>query len=178
MSVQLSPMRAPAHLPLSLALLAALAGTGAQAGSTALSQPATERQGKAGGALAVPMAAAARPASSTPSLGEAFGPSTEAQISLAEHLRTRGAIFYGAFWCQHCFRQKVLFGQEAGDRLPYVECAKDEAGARVCEAAGVSAYPTWVMGQERLVGVQTLRELATWSGYSGSMDFGSQSKGR
>jgi hypothetical protein len=105
--------------------------------------------------------------SSTPSLGEALKPSTPEQLALAEHLRQRGAIFYGAYWCTHCFRQKNLFGQQAGNRLPYVECAKDQAGADKCDAAKVQAYPTWVMDQERREGVQTLEELAIWTGFDG-----------
>lgn len=119
----------------------------------------------------------ARAASSTSSLGEAFGPSSPAQIALAEHLRSQGVVFYGAFWCQHCFHQKVLFGQQAGNRLPYVECAKDDAGARACKAAGVMAYPTWVMGDQRRVGVLSLKELAAWTQYKGPADFSARKPG-
>lgn len=120
---------------------------------------------------AAPLRAAAPTPGSATSLGEALGPSTPAQVALAEHLRRVGVIFYGAYWCQHCFDQKVLFGQQAGDRLPYVECAKDQDGARACAAAAVEAYPTWVMGKQRRVGVQSLQQLATWSGYSGPSNF-------
>lgn len=105
--------------------------------------------------------------STSPHLGEASTPSTPAQLGLAEYLRAKGVIFYGAYWCPHCFHQKVIFGQQAGNRLPYVECAKEPAGAQVCEAAGVTAYPTWVMGKERRVGFQTLEELAAWTLYPG-----------
>ncbi|MFZ0407570.1 MAG: hypothetical protein WAM11_05605 [Cyanobium sp.] len=105
--------------------------------------------------------------SSTPSLGEALKPSSPEQIALANHLRQQGAVFYGAYWCSHCFHQKNLFGQQAGDRLPYVECAKDQAGADKCDAAKVRAYPTWVLGNERREGVQTLEELAFWTGFPG-----------
>ena len=142
------PLSASFPLPLALTagLLLGLAGTPAHAGAAA--NPTT-----------------------TPSLGEAFGASSPAQIALAEHLRSQGVVFYGAFWCQHCFRQKVLFGQQAGNNLPYVECAKDAAGAQACSAAGVEAYPTWVMGNERKVGVQTLQELATWTQYQGPTGF-------
>ena len=105
--------------------------------------------------------------STSPQLKDAAAPSTPAQLGLAEHLRAKGVIFYGAYWCPHCFHQKVIFGQQAGNRLPYVECAKEPAGAQVCEAAGVTAYPTWVMGKERRVGVLTLEELAAWTLYPG-----------
>ncbi len=170
------PLTARLALPLTLAvgLLFGLNGASVQAGTTSAAQAA--------GASAPPAqrpTTAARPSggSSTPSLGDAFGPSSADQIALAEHLRSRGVVFYGAFWCQHCFHQKVLFGQQAGNRLPYVECAKDEAGAKACSAAGVVAYPTWVMGKERRVGVQSLQELAAWSGYKGPASFGSGKPG-
>lgn len=164
-------MRLHARLPLPLALAAGLSlglsGASVQAGTISTA--------RAAGAATPPAqpspSAAAKPASTTSSLGEAFGPSSPDQIALAEHLRSQGVIFYGAFWCQHCFHQKALFGQQAGNQLPYVECAKDEAGAQACSAAGVMAYPTWVMGKERRVGVQSLQELAAWSDYKGPASF-------
>ncbi len=124
-------------------------------------------------APAAPSSAPLPGSSSTPSLGQALKPSSPEQIALANHLRKQGAIFYGAYWCTHCFRQKNLFGQQAGDQLPYVECAKDQAGADRCNAADVRAYPTWVLGNERREGVQTLEELATWSGFAGFGSSGS-----
>jgi len=106
-------------------------------------------------------------ASSTPSLGEAMQPSSPEQLALADHLRRSGVLFYGAWWCPACFKQKDLFGQQAGNRLPYVECDKDQPGRDRCQAAEVKAYPTWVLKGERRVGVQTLEELKRWSGYAG-----------
>ena len=125
---------------------------------------------------AAPSSAPLPGASSTPSLGQALKPSSPEQIALANYLRQRGAIFYGAYWCTHCFRQKNLFGQQAGDQLPYVECAKDQAGADRCNAADVRAYPTWVLGNERREGVQTLEELATWSRFAGFGSSGSKAQ--
>jgi len=164
-------MRPSARLPLPLALVAGLtlglSGAPAQAGGSA----AAATTGAAAPAARLTPTAAAASSSSTPSLGEAFGPSSPDQIALAEHLRSKGVIFYGAFWCQHCFHQKALFGQQAGNRLPYVECAKDAAGAQACGAAEVLAYPTWVMGKERRVGIQSLKELAAWTQYTGPANF-------
>jgi hypothetical protein len=105
-------------------------------------------------------------ASTTPTLGEALAPSSGDQLQLTEHLRRIGAVFYGAWWCPACFRQKSLFGQQAGDRLPYVECDKTSEGRERCQAAGIKAYPTWVLGSRRVEGVQTLEELKRWSGFS------------
>ena len=107
-------------------------------------------------------------ASTTPHLGEALRPSSAEQRALSEHLRRRGAIFYGAWWCPACFQQKNLFGREAGNRLPYVECDKTDQGRARCERAGIRAFPTWdLAGQPRLEGVQSLSELKAWSGFSG-----------
>ena len=113
-------------------------------------------------------AQAAAPGSSSGNLGEAVSPSTPEQLALAEHLRQRGAVFYGAWWCSHCFHQKNLFGTEAGRLLPYVECDKEEAGRQRCAAANVGAYPTWVLGGERKEGVQSMKELIQWSGFKGA----------
>jgi len=111
----------------------------------------------------------ARPAagSTTPTIGEALKPSSAEQLALSDWLRQRGVIFYGAWWCPACFQQKNLFGQQAGNRLPYVECDKEEAGRQRCAAAEVRVFPTWVLGGQRLEGVQTVEELKSWSGFPG-----------
>ncbi len=110
-------------------------------------------------------------ASSTASLGEALAPSTPEQKALSEHLRAKGAIFYGAWWCPACFQQKNLFGKEAGNTLPYVECDKSDDGRARCMAAKIRAFPTWELaGKERREGVQTIEELKLWSGYRNGTD--------
>lgn len=117
--------------------------------------------------------AAAPPASTSPGVGEPWRASTAEQVALGNHLRAAGAIFYGAWWCPACFQQKNLFGKEAGNRLPYVECdpktpppPRPGEGRQRCLAAGIRAFPTWVMpGRPRLEGVQTISELAAWSGF-------------
>jgi hypothetical protein len=108
-------------------------------------------------------------ASSTPTLGAALQPSSAQQLALVDHLRRTGVVFYGAWWCPACFRQKNLFGQEAGNQLPYVECEKTEEQRQRCTKVGIGAYPTWVLGSQKLEGVQTLERLAQWSGFRGSM---------
>jgi hypothetical protein len=92
-------------------------------------------------------------------------PSTAEQLALVEHLRRVGVVFYGAWWCPACFKQKNLFGQQAGNQLPYVECEKTDEQRQRCERSGIGAYPTWVMGSQRLEGVQTLERLGQWSGF-------------
>ena len=111
-------------------------------------------------------AAAGQEATTTPTLGPAMHPSTAEQLALVEHLRRQGVLFYGAWWCPACFKQKNLFGQQAGNKLPYVECEKTEEQRQRCEKDGMSAYPTWVHGDQRLEGVQNLERLGQWSGFS------------
>jgi hypothetical protein len=92
-----------------------------------------------------------------------FPPSNPEQKALSLELQAKGALFYGAWWCPACHQQKVLFGEAAIATLPYVECDKTKAGRQRCKAAGIKAYPTWVMkNKPRLVGVQSLEELKTW----------------
>jgi hypothetical protein len=126
--------------------------------------------------LAVPAAAVAGPLalaqsgagghSTTAGIGEALAPSGPAQIELGDHLRQQGYLCYGAWWCPACFRQKSLFGQQAGNRLPYVECDRSDEGRQRCDAAGIRAYPTWVKGAQRREGLLSLEELARWCGWT------------
>ncbi len=118
-------------------------------------------------ATASSAAGSASSGSSSPHVGERLKASNAEQKALSEHLRRRGAVFYGAWWCPACFQQKNLFGKEAGNRLPYVECDKTDAGRAICQAANIRAYPTWDLpGKPRLEGVQSLDELKSWSGYN------------
>ncbi len=114
----------------------------------------------------------AREATSTsPRLGEALSDSNADQKALSAHLKSKGAVFYGAWWCPACFQQKNLFGKQAGNALPYLECDDDEGGRERCQAASIRAFPTWEMeGKPRLEGVQSLDELKTWSGFPASAE--------
>lgn len=93
-------------------------------------------------------------------------PATPYQQALARHLTASGARFYGAYWCPHCQEQKEMFGSAAAS-LPYVECDSKGVNPRPerCEAAGVRAFPTWVINGEKREGVQPLDELARLSGF-------------
>jgi uncharacterized membrane protein len=99
--------------------------------------------------------------------------STDAEIQLAEHLTEIGAVKYGAFWCPHCYDQKLLFGKEAFSKINYVECDPQGKNPQpnACTEAGVQSYPTWEINGEIYRGTQTLEELAEASGYTGPTDF-------
>ena len=93
--------------------------------------------------------------------------SSPEQLALSRHLQAIGALFYGAWWCPACTRQKTLFGEQGAQVLPYVECDKQPGDRERCAAAEIKAFPTWELkGKTRLVGVQSLEELKSWSGYN------------
>lgn len=86
--------------------------------------------------------------------------------AIAQCLKEKGVIFYGAFWCPHCKAQKAAFGS-AVQYLPYHECSTPDASGMLpdCQAAGVQEYPTWVFPDgSRLTGVQDPEVLAEKAG--------------
>ena len=100
--------------------------------------------------------------------------SGEAEIALAQHLKQIGAVFYGAWWCPHCNEQKQLFGKEAAQYVPYVECstADRQSQTPICQENGIEGYPTWEINGQRLpTGTKSLEELAQVSGYQGPQNF-------
>jgi uncharacterized membrane protein/glutaredoxin len=104
-------------------------------------------------------------------VGSKSGPS---EIALAKHLKSSGAIMYGAWFCDHCHEQKQLFGREAAkNELPYVECNEQGKNAQiaVCSKEGITGYPTWGINGKKYTGVQTPEKLAELSAYGGPKDF-------
>src|SRR5579871_5037275 len=57
--------------------------------------------------------------------------------TLASCLKSRGVLFYGAFWCPYCAKQKAAFG-DAASLLPYVECSNPDGRTQtaICAAQG------------------------------------------
>jgi len=92
-------------------------------------------------------------------------PSKPSQLDgFAKCLKDKGAIFYGAFWCQHCAAQKAMFSKSV-KYLPYVECSTPDSRGqfKVCIDAGITTYPTWQFNAsttDRLTGVIELAQLA------------------
>ena len=99
--------------------------------------------------------------------------SSPEKIKLAEHLTKRGAVMYNAYWCPHCHDQKEMFGKEASEKLNLVECAKDGFNSQIelCEAKGITGFPSWEINGSIDSGVKSLEELAQLSNYKDSKDF-------
>ena len=98
------------------------------------------------------------------------GPEDPQLQALAIHLTQTGAKFYGAYWCPRCQEQKTVF-EASAKRLPYVECSSGGRGSALtapCVKKKIRSYPTWIIGEQRLTGLQTPRALAGASGFKWS----------
>ena len=91
-------------------------------------------------------------------------PASGPHLALAQCLKDKGVVFYGAFWCPHCRAQKALFG-DAMPALPYVECSNpDQSQIQLCTDKGIHNYPTWKFADGgELTGEQQLATLAASS---------------
>lgn len=99
--------------------------------------------------------------------------SGEAEIALAKHLKAIDAKEYIAWWCPHCHEQKQLFGKEAYEFVPHVQCAPDgeNGDPKACEAAKIQSFPSWDIKGKRYMGVLSMAKIAEYSGYSGPSNF-------
>ena len=86
--------------------------------------------------------------------------------TLASCLKSHGVLFYGAFWCPYCAKEKAAFGDAAG-LLPYVECSNPDGRSQtaICIERGIRKYPTWVFPDgTRVVARLSPQELAQKAG--------------
>jgi histidinol phosphatase-like enzyme len=92
--------------------------------------------------------------------------STNKLDAFAQCLKKQGVVFYGAFWCPHCQREKALFGSSA-QYLPYTECSTPDGQGQlqICINNNISSYPSFVFADgSRLTGETPLADLAAKSG--------------
>lgn len=81
--------------------------------------------------------------------------------ALAQCLKNKNVVMYGAAWCPHCQNQRAAFGQSF-QFVPYVECPDNVS---LCQTKGIEGYPTWIFPDgSRLVGEQQLDILASHAG--------------
>ena len=80
----------------------------------------------------------------------------------AKCLSDKGAVMYGTDWCGKCQEQKGLFGKSFG-HIDYKDCDTYKA---LCNTAGVSSYPQWIINGTRYRWVQSLASLASYTGCS------------
>lgn len=78
------------------------------------------------------------------------------EVTFANCLTNKGVIFYGAYWCPACQKQKEILGDNLKD-INYFECEDDK---QTCMDEGIKAYPTWKMNDKSYMGVKSLKELS------------------
>jgi glutaredoxin len=95
------------------------------------------------------------------------------ETALVEYLAAKNVIFYGAYWCNHCQKQKSLFGATAAAKLTYIECSVDgdNSQRKLCKERNIKMFPTWEIDGKYYPGAKDLKELAKLSGYQGPTDF-------
>ena len=119
------------------------------------------------GNMGVPTGATTKLTQEASSTVPASGP----HLALVQCLKDKGTVFYGAFWCPHCKKQKELF-TDAASALPYVECSTLDGNeqTQICKDKGIHSYPTWKFADGgELTGEQQLATLAASSSCSLSL---------
>ncbi len=93
--------------------------------------------------------------------------STKDTIKLAKYLKDRGVVKYSAYWCPNCLNQSELFGRQAYKELNVVECANDgkNSQTQLCIDKKIKGFPSWEINGKIILGVLTLKELSTLTGY-------------
>ena len=93
--------------------------------------------------------------------------STNETIKFAKYLKDSGVIKYSAYWCPNCLNQSELFGKQAYKELNVVECANDgkNSQTQLCIDKKIKGFPSWEINGKIILGVLTLKELSTLTGY-------------
>ncbi len=88
-------------------------------------------------------------------------------IKFAKYLKDSGVIKYSAYWCPNCLNQSELFGKQAYKELNVVECANDgkNSQTQLCIDKKIKGFPSWEINGKIILGVLTLEELSTLTGY-------------
>ncbi|MBU2441956.1 MAG: peptidylprolyl isomerase, partial [Nanoarchaeota archaeon] len=88
------------------------------------------------------------------------------QVNFAECLTKNNVVLYGAFWDSSTKTQKSAFGADFA-KLNYVECGIEgdyRAQSQKCADAGILAYPTWKIDNEKHMGVMDKTHLSALTG--------------
>jgi len=89
-----------------------------------------------------------------------------AELGFTECLKSKGAVLYGAYWDSSTKTQKEYFGADAVN-INYIECGIQgdyRAQSEICKEAGIQAYPTWIIGNDKHMGILEIKQLAVLTG--------------
>ena len=89
------------------------------------------------------------------------------KTSVAQYMTENNVEMYGTFWCPACAKQKEIFGNSF-KHIDYVECDErgKDAQPEKCDINNIVSYPTWIIYGEKIVGVKTIEQLASLSGFN------------
>jgi hypothetical protein len=73
------------------------------------------------------------------------------------------SVLYVQTGCIHCKEQEDLFGTNVRF-LNIIDCIKPE-NKQICIDAGIEGTPTWIINNQKYVGVKTINELKELTGY-------------
>ena len=90
------------------------------------------------------------------SAGNPTIPSEQVSRYIGEH-----SILYVQTGCIHCTEQEELFGENV-KYLNMIDCLQD---TQACINASIDATPTWVINNEKYVGVQSVEKLKQLTNY-------------
>lgn len=85
---------------------------------------------------------------------------TSATEDFTKCLNNTGAVMYGTSWCHYCQQEKTMFAPYF-EYITFVDCDLDKQD---CVRHGVDSYPTWIINNKTLVGLQSVKQLASASG--------------
>ncbi len=89
-----------------------------------------------------------------------------AELGFTDCLKSKGAVLYGAYWDSSTKTQKEYFGADAAN-INYIECGIQgdyRAQAEICKEAGIQAYPTWIISNDKHMGILEIKQLSTLTG--------------
>ncbi|CAE7946504.1 EMB2247 [Symbiodinium sp. KB8] len=93
-------------------------------------------------------------AASSRSLPQVRQESSQRAMTVARKLEEKRAVLFGAYWCPYCDQERQALGREVFDGrkeyVRYVECDPrgENAQPGLCQAAGVTSFPTWAVAVE------------------------------
>ncbi|MBW2991002.1 SurA N-terminal domain-containing protein [Candidatus Woesearchaeota archaeon] len=88
------------------------------------------------------------------------------ELEFADCLTAKEAVLYGAYWDSSTKKQKDMFGTDI-NKITYAECGVQgdyRAQEVACSEAGIMAYPTWVIDEQKHMGILSLEQLSSLSG--------------
>lgn len=93
-------------------------------------------------------------AASSRSLPQVRQESSQRAMTVARKLEEKRAVLFGAYWCPYCDQERQALGREVFDGrkeyVRYVDCDPrgENAQPGLCQAAGVTSFPTWAVAVE------------------------------